>query len=95
MASGSDSTGDYTNMSAYYDAIMTSGYYDYEAIVDSLLSQGPVQSVLEIGCGTGLFSRGLAARGEARSAVLTDVSVGMLRLCRQLIQQLRGYLFQV
>src|SRR5262249_9363809 len=40
-------------------------------------------SVVEIGCGTGLFSRELIARREAASAVLTDVSRGMLRLCRQ------------
>ena len=29
--------GDYTRMSAYYDLIMTSGYYDYDAIVDELV----------------------------------------------------------
>ena len=37
--------GDYTNMSAYYDAIMTSGYYDYQGIVDSLLSHGHLDHV--------------------------------------------------
>ena len=30
--------GDYTNMSGYYDLIMTSGYYDYQKIVDHLLN---------------------------------------------------------
>ena len=29
-----ESMGDYTNMSAYYDWIMTSGYYDYKKIVE-------------------------------------------------------------
>ncbi len=29
--------GDYTNMAGYYDVIMTSGYYDYAKIVDSLV----------------------------------------------------------
>ena len=28
--------GDYTNMSSYYDVIMTSGYYDYAQIVNDL-----------------------------------------------------------
>ena len=39
-------------------------------------------SVLEVGCGTGLFSRALLAKNESRDVVLTDVSVGMLRECR-------------
>lgn len=39
-------------------------------------------SVLEVGCGTGLFSRALLAKNEARDVILTDVSGGMLRECR-------------
>lgn len=39
-------------------------------------------SVLEVGCGTGLYSRALLATHEARDVVFTDVSVGMLRECR-------------
>lgn len=39
-------------------------------------------SVLEVGCGTGLFSRALLAKNEAREVIFTDVSVGMLRECR-------------
>jgi ubiquinone/menaquinone biosynthesis C-methylase UbiE len=54
--------GDYTNMSGYYDLIMTSGYYDYKKIVDGLLAHGPVHNVLEIGCGTGLILEELAKR---------------------------------
>ena len=45
--------GDYTNMSSYYDVIMTSGYYDYVQIVDDLERHGPFANILEIGCGTG------------------------------------------
>jgi predicted TPR repeat methyltransferase len=46
--------GDYTNMSSYYDTIMTSGYYDYEKIVENLLGREQFQNILEIGCGTGV-----------------------------------------
>ena len=39
-------------------------------------------SVVEIGCGTGGFSRAMIGHGDATDAVLTDVSLDMLRLCR-------------
>jgi ubiquinone/menaquinone biosynthesis C-methylase UbiE len=48
---------------------------------------GSLGSVVEIGCGTGLYSRALASRGEARELLLTDVSVGMLRLCRKQLER--------
>ena len=54
--------GDYTNMAGYYDVIMTSGYYDYAKIVDSLVAHHPQRNVLEIGCGTGLILEELAKR---------------------------------
>lgn len=45
-------------------------------------------SVIEVGCGTGLFSRALLATGEARDATLTDVSIGMLEACRSHLERL-------
>ncbi len=39
-------------------------------------------SVIEIGCGTGMFSRAMIKHGSAKDAVLTDISLDMLRLCR-------------
>ncbi len=54
--------GDYTNMSDYYDVIMTSGYYDYEKIVENILIDRSVKSMLELGCGTGLILEELAQR---------------------------------
>jgi 2-polyprenyl-3-methyl-5-hydroxy-6-metoxy-1,4-benzoquinol methylase len=39
-------------------------------------------AVVEIGCGTGGFSRAMIGQGDAIDAVLTDVSLDMLRLCR-------------
>ncbi len=45
-------------------------------------------SVLEVGCGTGLFSRALIANGTARDAVLTDASAVMLAACRNHLDRL-------
>jgi ubiquinone/menaquinone biosynthesis C-methylase UbiE len=39
-------------------------------------------SVVEIGCGTGGFSRAMIGHRDATDAVLTDVSLDMLRICR-------------
>jgi len=39
-------------------------------------------SVIEVGCGTGLFSRALLSEGDATEVVLTDISSAMLRQCR-------------
>ncbi len=45
-------------------------------------------SVVEVGCGTGLFSRAMIAHRDAADAVLTDVSLDMLRLCRMHLTRL-------
>ncbi|HEY2616543.1 MAG TPA: class I SAM-dependent methyltransferase [Acetobacteraceae bacterium] len=39
-------------------------------------------AVVEIGCGTGGFSRAMVGHRDATDAVLTDVSLDMLRVCR-------------
>ncbi len=70
--------GDYTNMSAYYDVIMTSGYYDYKSIVDNLLEHEPYNHVLEIGCGTGLILEELAKRKHVQSIMGIDLTQSML-----------------
>jgi 2-polyprenyl-3-methyl-5-hydroxy-6-metoxy-1,4-benzoquinol methylase len=46
-------------------------------------------SVVEIGCGTGMFSRAMIRCGDANDAVLTDVSPAMLRFCRGHLTRLR------
>ncbi len=48
-------------------------------------------SVVEIGCGTGLYSRGLLTHHGTGDIVLTDVSLGMLRACWQNLDR-RGLL---
>jgi SAM-dependent methyltransferase len=77
---------DYTNMSAYYDVIMTSGYYDYPGIVDSLLSHPPIQNVIEIGCGTGLILEEIAKREPSMRLRGIDLTQAMLDIATHRLQ---------
>ena len=79
--------GDYTNMSPYYDVIMTSGYYDYAKIVDSLLIGQPINIVLEIGCGTGLILEELAKRQSQAFISGIDLTESMLKIARDRLQK--------
>jgi SAM-dependent methyltransferase len=80
--------GDYTSMSSYYDLIMTSGYYDYDAIVNHLADFDQAQSVLEIGSGTGLILQRLAARRPALRLAGIDLTQAMLDIAAD---RLRAY----
>lgn len=75
--------GDYTNMAGYYDVIMTSGYYDYAKIVDSLVAHHPQRNVLEIGCGTGLILEELAKRQPQLSITGIDLTAPMLSIAQK------------
>ena len=75
--------GDYTNMSNYYDLIMTSGYYDYQKIVTELISSAKFDEVLEIGCGTGLIIEELASRKNDIEITGFDLTQAMLDIARQ------------
>lgn len=75
--------GDYTNMAGYYDVIMTSGYYDYEKIVDNLISHQPERNVLEIGCGTGLILEELAKRQPKLPITGIDLTAPMLSIAQK------------
>ncbi|MEU6286296.1 class I SAM-dependent methyltransferase [Streptomyces sp. NPDC001705] len=56
----------YAALAAYYDAIMTSGYYDYDAYARALLDHiGEGRDVLELGVGTGLVCEHLLAMSPA------------------------------
>jgi SAM-dependent methyltransferase len=77
---------DYTQMSAHYDAIMTSGYYDYAAIVNAIVSAAPDQpdgAVLEIGAGTGLILEQLARQRPGQHLVGIDFTQAMLDIAAQ------------
>ncbi len=45
-------------------------------------------TMLEIGCGTGAFSRAVLAGNDVRDVVLTDVSLDMLRICKAHLDRL-------
>lgn len=75
--------GDYTNMSGYYDLIMTSGYYDYPKIVNELLAGPGFRSVLEIGCGTGLILEELASRKHDIDITGFDLTEAMLAIAKE------------
>lgn len=79
--------GDYTSMSAYYDLIMTSGYYDYEKIVENIIRDGQFDSVLEIGCGTGLILQELVQRHPAADITGVDLTEAMLSIASERLQQ--------
>ena len=78
--------GDYTNMSAYYDLIMTSGYYDYEKIVENIIRDGDFDSVLEIGCGTGLILKELVQKRPAADIMGVDLTEAMLDIASERLQ---------
>ncbi|NBX55326.1 MAG: class I SAM-dependent methyltransferase [Betaproteobacteria bacterium] len=80
--------GDYTNMSAYYDVIMTSGYYDYDQIVTQLMQQADFRHVLEIGCGTGLIMEALAKRRPDVEIAGIDLTQAMLNIAQE---RLKGF----
>ncbi|MGW7312914.1 class I SAM-dependent DNA methyltransferase [Streptomyces sp. NPDC054854] len=47
----------YADLSRFYDLVMTSGYYDYDAYAQALLARmGSYRDVLELGVGTGLVA---------------------------------------
>ncbi|MFM8467486.1 MAG: class I SAM-dependent methyltransferase [Oxalobacteraceae bacterium] len=79
--------GDYTNMSSYYDLIMTSGYYDYQKIVENITRTSSFESVLEIGCGTGLILEELGLRQPAAEIMGVDLTEAMLSIASERLQQ--------
>ena len=87
--------GDYSNMASYYDVIMTSGYYDYAKIVDSLVLQDNIEKVLEIGCGTGLILEELARRKPSIQISGIDLTAPMLAIAKERLKPFKNVvLFQ-
>jgi len=80
---------DYTNMSAYYDMIMTSGYYDYQAIVNDI-SKRSFSRMLELGCGTGLILQELGRRYPSAKIKGLDHTPAMLSIARDRLQQFQN-----
>jgi ubiquinone/menaquinone biosynthesis C-methylase UbiE len=78
--------GNYKNMSDYYDVIMTSGYYNYEKIVDAILRYQPLGNFLEIGCGTGLILELLAKIQPTKTIMGIDLTEEMLTIAQNRLQ---------
>ncbi len=50
----------YTNITDYYDLLMTQGYYDYQTMAEALYSlMQDRYKILELGVGTGLLAEKL------------------------------------
>jgi len=79
--------GDYTNMSAYYDLIMTSGYYDYKKIVENIVRDNSFGSVLEVGCGTGLILEELGQHHPSTEIMGVDLTESMLSIASERLQK--------
>jgi SAM-dependent methyltransferase len=79
--------GDYTNMSAYYDLIMTSGYYDYKKIVENIVRDNSFASVLEVGCGTGLILEELGQHHPSTEIMGVDLTASMLSIASDRLQK--------
>nr|MDZ8061902.1 class I SAM-dependent methyltransferase [Nostoc sp. EkiNYC01] len=73
----------YTPMSHYYDTIMTSGYYNYEIIANSILNYMSARKILEIGCGTGLILEKLAHMQVFDTIVGVDLTEEMLAIAEK------------
>ena len=79
---------DYTSMSLYYDLIMKSGYYNYEKIVDNFEKCGEnFDSILEIGCGTGLILQELGKRYLQTDITGIDFTAAMLSIAAKRLQE--------
>ncbi len=72
---------EYTKMAHYYDALMTSGYYNYDTIAASLEKHiGADDRVLEIGVGTGLVAEQLRLRQPSCHMTGVDHTEAMLAI---------------
>jgi SAM-dependent methyltransferase len=72
---------EYTKMAHYYDTLMTSGYYNYDAIAASLERHiGAHDRVLEIGVGTGLVAEQVRHRRPCCHLTGVDHTEAMLAI---------------
>ena len=75
---------EYTDITEYYDALMTSGYYDYDAIALSLISVlENRKKILELGVGTGLIAQKLLQFVPDCQFTGIDFTGSMLALARK------------
>ncbi len=79
---------EYTSMTEYYDALMTSGYYDYDAIAKSLTTiLQDRKKILELGVGTGLLAQKLLHYHPDCEFTGIDFTASMLEKAKERLPQ--------
>lgn len=76
----------YTDITDYYDLLMTRGYYDYQAMaqaVHSLIEAKDYHKILELGVGTGLLAEKLQFLAPEADFTGVDITVSMLEIARK------------
>ncbi|MEM8718834.1 MAG: class I SAM-dependent methyltransferase [Cyanobacteria bacterium P01_G01_bin.39] len=76
----------YTNITEYYDLLMTHGYYDYQAMaqaVYSLMKEKSCYKILELGVGTGLLAEKLQLLAPESEFTGVDITASMLDIARK------------
>ena len=75
---------EYTDITEYYDLLMTSGYYDYHKIAKSFHSVlGERKKLLEVGVGTGLLTEELLKIDDSYELTGIDHTESMLKIARE------------
>ena len=71
----------YTNITDYYDLLMTQGYYDYQTMAEALYSlMQDRYKILELGVGTGLLAEKLKLLASESNFTGVDITSSCLIL---------------
>ena len=74
----------YSNITDYYDLLMTQGYYDYQTMAEALYSlMQDRDKILELGVGTGLLAEKLKLLAPESNFTGVDITSSMLDIARK------------
>ena len=75
----------YTNITDYYDLLMTQGYYDYQRLANAVYSlmKDNRKKILELGVGTGLLGEKLKRLAPETEFTGVDMTSSMLNTARK------------
>jgi ubiquinone/menaquinone biosynthesis C-methylase UbiE len=83
-----------------YDAVVGNRFYNklfwgnwpssYQKFCEHALKQSPDKPVLDVGCGSLVFTANAYARSNNQSIILLDRSLGMLKRARERISKIHG-----
>ncbi len=74
----------YSNITDYYDLLMTQGYYDYQTLAEVVCSlMQDSHKILEIGVGTGLLAEKLKKLAPESEFTGVDITSSMLDIARK------------